>query len=143
MADKSQSDEKSSMAKAGKDFFDAGHYDKALEILQKLAKMTSNDAKVMHNIAVCEHYKNGFSQPQKQLQALRNIKSKIDERHGDQVRLALCSELRSRPVPLPPGNLAMTAWLVPHNPRGSAAVHVCCAVCKPMELALTVRPPPP
>jgi hypothetical protein len=123
MADKSQSDEKSSMSKASKDFFDAGQYDKALEILQKLAKMTSNDAKVMHNIAVCEHYKNGFCQPQKQLQALRNIKSKMDERHGEQVSppLALCPLPACSPASRRscPGFLACLRWFaraVPEPP---------------------------
>ncbi|XP_041007528.1 CCR4-NOT transcription complex subunit 10-like [Juglans microcarpa x Juglans regia] len=71
--------------------FQSGNFAECVEVLKQLLLKKENDPKVLHNVAIAEFFRDGGSDPKKLLEALNNVKKRIEElasASGEQVEAA-------------------------------------------------------
>ncbi|KAL2482724.1 Tetratricopeptide repeat (TPR)-like superfamily protein [Forsythia ovata] len=67
------------LAKEAGLLFQAGKYVACLRVLNQLLQRKEDDPKVLHNIAIAENIRDGYSDPRRLIKALENVKKRSEE----------------------------------------------------------------
>ncbi|KAF5459199.1 hypothetical protein F2P56_023174 [Juglans regia] len=79
------------LAKDAAFHFQSGNFAECVEVLKQLLLKKENDPKVLHNVAIAEFFRDGGSDPKQLLEALNNVKKRIEDlasASGEQVEAA-------------------------------------------------------